>query len=174
MLKQRSYILPLILLLTCSQLAFAQNAQEPKSRETLIREWVANLESDDIHVAARAARELGYLRATESVPALLRVLQSSRHLSLSEHLMAKDNSVSEWVLTDVRVEIVNAMGRIGAKRAVRVLKKYLKEPPKNSEVYPGAVAYALFQINGKSYKYRDRDGRVRLFQPPAGMNTPAN
>ena len=175
MLEKCSYILLLILLLIFSRPAFAQESQEPKSREVLVKESIANLDSSDIHVAAQAARYLGMFRAAEGVPAMLRVLQSPRFLSLSEHQMAADkNSVSEWVLTDVRHEIVIALGLIGDRRAVPVLKKYLKKPPKHSEVFPGNVAWALYQITGKSYKYRDRDGKMKLFQPSDGTNAPTN
>jgi hypothetical protein len=63
----------LIVLLALSQLAFAQGSQEPKGRDLLIKESIANLDADNIHVAAQAARNLGYLHATEGVPAMLRV-----------------------------------------------------------------------------------------------------
>ncbi len=159
------YIFLLILLLTFSQPAVAQESQEPKNRDVLVKESIANLDSNDIHIAAQAANYLGSLRAREGVPAMLRVLQSSRFLSTSEHIMAKDkNSMSYWVVTDVKGEIINSLGLIGDKRAVPVLKKYLKKPPKNSAVFTQNVAYALYQITGKSYKYKDRDGIVKVFQ----------
>jgi HEAT repeat protein len=157
----------LVGLLALSQLAIAQGFQEPKSRDLLIKESIANLDSDDIHVAAQAARNLGYARAMEGVPAMLRLLQSSRLLSRWEHIMPKDkNGMSEYVITDVKAEIINLLGLIGDWRAVPVLKKYLKIQPKNSVVFTGNVAYALFQITGKSYKYKDRDGKMKLFQKP--------
>src|SRR5688500_13303418 len=93
----------LVFLLTFSQLAIARGFQGSKSRDDLVKDSIANLDSDDIHVAAQAAIDLGLLRASEGVPAMLRVLQSSRLLSSSEHIIAKDkNGMSEWVLTDVR------------------------------------------------------------------------
>jgi hypothetical protein len=175
MLEKCSHALLLILLLTFPPPAFAQGAGGEKSRDVLVREFIAELDSNDIHVAARAARELGYRRAAEGVPAMLRVLQSSRFLSLSEHQMAADkNSVSEWVVTDVRYEIVTALGLIGDRRAVPVLKKYLKEPPENSAVYTGSVAWALYQITGRSYKYKDRDGQMKLFRPSGSIAAPSN
>lgn len=165
----------IILFFTASPFASAQEYQEPKSREVSIKDLIANLNSTDVHVAAQAARELGYLRAKEGVPTLLRVLQSSRVLSLSDHIIAKDkNSVSEWVLTDVKAEIIVALGNIGDKRAVPVLKKYLKKSPKNSEVFAGNVAWALYQITGKSYKYKDRDGTMKLFQKSVSLNPTSN
>ncbi len=169
------YIFLLILLLAFSQLAFAQESQEPKSRDVLVKESIANLDSADIHVAAQAAIYLGIFRATESVPALLRVLQSSRFLATSEHIMPKDkNGMSEWVVTDVKAAIINSLGLIGDKRAVPVLKKYLKKPPKGMAVFTENVAYALYQITGKSYKYKDRDGKMKLFHKPVGINAPSN
>jgi HEAT repeat protein len=157
----------LIVMLALSQLGLAQGSQEPKSRDLLIKESIANLDSDNIYVAAQAARDLGYARAVEAVPAMLRVLQSSRLLSRWEHIMPKDkDGMSEYVITDVKGEIINSLGLIGDWRAVPVLKKYLKKPPKNSVVFTGNVAYALDRITGKSYKYKDRDGKMKLFQKP--------
>jgi hypothetical protein len=164
----------LVGLLALSQLAFAPASQEPKSRDLLIKESIANLESNDIHVAAQAARDLGYSQATEGVPALLRVLQSSRYLSRWEHMPKDKDGMSLYVITDVKGEIINSLGLIGDKRAVPVLKKYLKKPPKYSFVFTGNVAYALYQITGKSYKYKDRDGKMKLFQKPVNMNAPSN
>src|SRR6266542_1066478 len=83
------YTFLLMILLAFSQLALAQESQQPKSRDVLVKESIANLDSNDIHVAAQAAIDLGYLRATEAVPAMLRVLKSSRLLSTTEH-MPKD------------------------------------------------------------------------------------
>lgn len=83
----------LILLFAVSQFASAQEYQEPKSREVLIKDSIANLNSTNIPLAAQAARELGYLRANEGIPSLIRVLQSSRFLSLTEHIIAKDKIV---------------------------------------------------------------------------------
>lgn len=156
----------LILLLTLSQLALAQESQEPKSRDVLVKESIANLDSNDIHVAAQAAIYLGMYRATESVPTLLRVLQSSRALSRWEHIIGEGkNSMSEYVTTDVRAAIINSLGLIGDKRAVPVLKKYLKKPLKNSEVFTGNVAHALYQITGQTYEYKDYDGVQKLYVP---------
>lgn len=156
----------LVLLLTFSQLASARGFQGSKTRDVLVKESIANLDSNDIHVAAQAAIDLGLLRATEGVPTMLRVLQSSRLLLTTEHIIAKDkNSLSEWVLTDVRGAIITALGLIGDKRAVPVLKKYLKKPLKNSEVFTGNVAHALYQITGKSYQYKDYDGEQKLYVP---------
>jgi hypothetical protein len=153
----------LILLLTCSQLVFAQESQESKSRDLLVKESIAKLDSNDIHVAAQAAADLGGYRATEAVPAMLRVLQSSRLLSTSEHIVAKEkNSMSLWVSTDVRAAIINSLGLIGDKRAVPVLRKYLRN---NSEVFSGNVAHALYQITGESYEYKDYDGVKKLYVP---------
>jgi hypothetical protein len=166
MLGKYLYNSLLVLSLTFSQLAFARGFQESKSRDALVKESIANLESDDIHVAAQAAIDLGRLRATEGVAAMLRVLQSSLLLSISEHIMAKDkNGMSQWVLTDVRAAIVNSLGLIGDKRAVPVLKKYLKKPLKNREVFTENVAHALYLITGKSYEYRDYDGEQKLYVP---------
>ncbi len=166
MLEKYSYNLLLILLFTLSQLAFAQETQAPKSRDVIVKESIANLDSNDLHVAAQAAINLGLHRATEAVPAMLRVLKSSRSLSTSEHIMAKDkNSMSEWVLTDVRAAIITALGLIGDKRAVPVLRKYLKKPLTNREVYTGNVAYALYQITGKSYEYKTYEGEQKLYVP---------
>lgn len=81
--------------------------------------------------------------------------------------------MSEWVITDVKAEIIVALGLIGDKRAVPVLKKYLKKPPKNSGVFTDNVAWALYQITGKSYKYKDRDGTMKLFQKPVSFNAPS-
>jgi PBS lyase HEAT-like repeat-containing protein len=160
----------LVLLLTFSPLAFARSFQESKSRDVLVKESIANLDSDDIHVAAQAAINLGLLRATEGVPAMLRVLQSSRLLSSSEHIIAKDkNGRSEWVLTDVRAGIITALGLIGDKRAVPVLKKYLKKPLSNDVVFTGTVAHALYQLTGKSYEYKTFEGEQKLYVPSPQM-----
>lgn len=84
------------------------------------------------------------------------------------------NGMSYWLLTDVKGEIINSLGSIGDKRAGRVLEKYLKKPPTNSAVPTENVAHALFQITGKSYKYKDRDGKMKLFQKPVSLNAPSN
>ena len=156
----------LILLVVFSQLAFAQESQASKSRELLVKKSIANLDSDDIHVAAQAAIDLGYLQATEAVPAMLRVLQSSRLLSTTEHTIAQDtNSSSLWVTTDVRAGIITSLGLIGDPRAVPVLKSYLKKPLTNREVFTGNVAHALYQITGKSFEYKDYDGVQKVYVP---------
>lgn len=170
MLEKYLYNFLLILLLSFSQLAFAQEPQEPKSRDVLVKESIANLDSNDIHVAAQAAIYLGMFQATEAVPVMLRVLQSSRLLSTSEHIMGKDkNSMSYWLRTDVRDAIINSLGQIGDKRAVPVLKKYLKKPLTNSEVFTGNVAHALYRITGKSYEYKNYEGEQKLYVPSPMM-----
>ena len=166
MLAKYSYNFLLILLLAFSQLAPAKGFQEPKSRDVLVRESIAKLDSDDLHVAAQAATDLGALRATEAVPTLLRVLKSSRLLQTTEHVISKDkSSLSFWVSTDVRAAIINSLGLIGDKRAVPALEKYLKRPLKNRDVFTGTVAGALYQITGKSYVYKDFDGVEKLYEP---------
>lgn len=156
----------LVLLLTLPPVAFAQETQAPKTREVLVKESIANLDSNDLHVAAQAARDLGYQQATEAVPALLRVVQSRRLLWTSEHVMAKEkNGSSMWVVTDARGEIIDSLGMIGDQRAVPVLKKYLRKPLKNDEVYTGNVAHALYRITGKSYEYKDFEGQQKLYVP---------
>ncbi len=82
--------------------------------------------------------------------------------------MGKDKtSSSEWVLTDVKGEIITSLGIIGDERAVPVLKKYLQNPPKNSAVFfTTNVAHALYLITGKSYEYKNEDGKRRLYVPP--------
>lgn len=127
-LEKYCYRLLLILLVTFSQLAFAQVSQDTKSRDVLVKESIANLDSNDIHIAAQAAMYLGYYRATEAVPALLRVLQSPRFLATSEHIMPKDkNGMSYWTSTSVKNAIVTSLGLIGDNRAVPVLKKVFEE-----------------------------------------------
>ena len=169
MLKQRSFSFLPILLLSVSQLAFAQELQEARSREVLVKESIANLDSEDIKVAAEAARLLGMYRATEAVPRMLRVLQSSRRLKKIEHVTGKgEQTLSSWVTIDVRDAIVTSLGLIGDKRAVRVLEKYLKMPFSNDEVFTGNVAQALYLITGKSYEYKDYDGAHKLFEPAPG------
>ena len=166
MYKRHLFKTILFVLLALSQFAFAKEFQEPKSRDLLIKESIANLDSDDLNIAAQAARDLGYARAIEGVPAMLRVLQSSRLLSRWEHTPKDQYGMSLYVITDVKGEIINSLALIGDRRAVPVLKKYLKKPPKYSFVFPGNVADALYQITGKSYKYKDRDGKMKLFQKP--------
>ena len=169
MLKQHSFSFLLILLLSHAQLAFAQELQEARSREVLVKESIANLDSEDIKVAADAARRLGMYRATEAVPKMLRVLQSSRRLRKIEQVTGKgEQTVSWWVAIDVRDAIVTSLGLIGDKRAVRVLEKYLKMPLRNDEVFTGNVAQALYLITGKSYEYKDYDGEHKLYEPAPG------
>lgn len=166
-----SQLLALILLLAFSQPAPAQEAWQPKDRDVLVKKYLADLDSTDIHVAAQAARFLGYLRATEAVPAMLRVLRSPRRLSRVEVTEPTPTyNVREWVETSVRAELVNALGSIGDRRAVPALKGYLKRSAADTEVFGGNAAYALYQITGKSYKYRDHDGKMKLFQPSAPSN----
>jgi hypothetical protein len=57
------------------------------------------------------------------------------------------------------------LGLIGDKRAVPVLKKYLKRPLSNDEVFTGNVAHALYLITGKLYEYKDYDGVQKFYQP---------
>jgi hypothetical protein len=159
------YTFFLILLLTFSQLALAQESQAPKSRELLVKEAIANLDSEDIHVAQQAAIDLGYLRATEAVPVMLRVLKSSRVLSIVEHMPPDKYGMSLWVATDVRGAIITSLGLIGDPRAVPALKRYLKKPLTNRQVFTGNVAYALYQITGKSFEYLTFEGAQELFVP---------
>lgn len=164
----RSYSLSflLILLLASSAGAFSQQVQESKSRDVLVQEAIEKLDSSDIRVAAQAATHLGQYRATEAVPKLLQVLQSSRLLQTTEHIVAKDkSSLSEWVSTNVKAEIVTALGLIGDKRAVPVLREYLKRPLSNEDVFTGNVAHALYLITGKSYLYKDYEGVEKLYKP---------
>jgi hypothetical protein len=82
--------------------------------------------------------------------------------------MAKDEKgLSYWVSINVRAEIVTSLGLIGDQRAVPVLKKYLKRPLSNNEVFTGNVAHALYLITGKTYLYKDYDGVEKLYQPSA-------
>ena len=167
MLKKYSLSFFMILLVATPQHAFAQEFQEP-NRDALVKEAIANLDSNDIKVAAQAAIHLGMYKATEAVPKLLQVLQSSRLLRKTEHVMAKDEKgLSYWVNTNVRAEIVTSLGLIGDQRAVPVLKKYLKRPLSNNEVFTGNVAQALYLITGKTYVYKDYDGVQKLYQPSA-------
>lgn len=166
MRRKYSFSCFLILLLAFSAVAFAQEFQKAKSRDVLVQEAIANLDSNDIKVAAQAATHLGKYKATEAVPKLLQVLQSSRLLQTSEHVIAKDkNGLSHWVSTDVRAEIVTSLGLIGDKRAVPILKKYLKRPLSNDDVFTGNVAHALYLITGKSHVYKDYDGVEILYKP---------
>ena len=166
MIRKYSFSCFLILLLASSAVAFSREFQEAKSRDVLVQEAIANLDSNDIKVAAQATMHLGVYKATEAVPKLLQLLQSSRLLRTTEHVVAKDkNSLSEWVSTNVKAEIVTSLGLIGDKRAVPVLKKYLKRPLSNEEVFTGNVAHALYLITGKSYLYKDYDGVEKLYKP---------
>jgi len=166
MLAKTSLKFSLILLLVVPQLALARPSQEPKSRDVLIKESLAKLDSNDLKVAYQGAYDLGQLRATEAVPRMLQVLQSSRLLQTSEHVVSKDKlNLSFWVKTDVRAAIINSLASIGDKRAVPVLKKYLKKPLVNRDVFTGSVADALYQITGKAFEYRDYDGVVKRYVP---------
>ena len=49
-----------------------------------------------------------------------------------------------------------------------MLEKYLKMPLSNDEVFTGSVAQALYLITGKSYEYKDYDGKHKLFEPAPG------
>ena len=59
MLRSYSFSFLLILLLASSAVAFSQQFQEAKSRDLLVQEAIANLDSNDIKVAAQAAMHLG-------------------------------------------------------------------------------------------------------------------
>ena len=156
----------LILMLSLTQLAFAQGFQDVKSREVLVKKSIADLDSEDIKVAAEAATLLGLYNATEAVPRMLQVLQSSRPLRKIEHVMQKgETNLISWVSIDVRASIVTSLGVIGDKRAVPVLKTYLKRPLSNDPVFTGNVAHALYLITGKSYEYKDYDGVQKLYVP---------
>ena len=159
----------MLVFLASPPFAFAQEFQVPKSRDVLIKESIANLDSNDIRVAAEAAMHLGVYRATEAIPKLLQVLQSSRLLRKTEHVSAnnKGRSLSAWVSTDVRAQIVTSLGLIGDKRAVPVLKKYLKRLRKE-EVFTGNVAHALYLITGESSVYKDYDGLEKPESPYRG------
>jgi hypothetical protein len=165
MLQKYLYKCLPILLLTFSQLGIAQESQKPKTRDVLIKESIANLDSNDIHVAAQAAIDLGLYRATEAVPAMLRVLRSPRLLSTTEHMPKDKNGTSLWVTSDVRAAIITALGLIGDQRAVPVLKKYLQKPLTNREVFTGNVAHALYQITGKSFEYESYEGVPDFYAP---------
>src|SRR4029079_11015162 len=153
----------LIQLLSLSQLAFAQGFQDVESPQVLVKKSIADLDSEDIRVAAEAARRLGVYNATEAVPKMLQVLQSSRPLRKIEHVTEK--GLTLWVSIDVKAAIVTSLGLIGDKRAVPVLETYLKRPLSNDEVFTGNVAHALYLITGKSYEYKDYDGVQKLYEP---------
>ena len=164
--RQFSITFLLTLMLSLSQLAFAQGFQDVKGREVLVKKSIADLDSEDIKVAAEAATLLGLYNATEAVPKMLQVLQSSRPLRRIEHVMQKsETSLSSWVSIDVRASIVTSLGLIGDKRAVPALKTYLKRPLSNDVVFTGNVAHALYLITGKSYEYKDYDGVQKLYVP---------
>lgn len=165
MFERHLYYSLLVVLLTFAQLPPAPGFQQPKSRDALVKESIAKLDSSDIHVAAQAATDLGLLRATEAVPAMLRVLRSSRFLSTTEDSLKGKNGMSIWVTTDVRAAIITSLGLIADPRAVPVLKMYLKKPLTNREVFTGNVAHALYQITGKSFEYKDYDGVQKLYEP---------
>jgi len=168
-----SYLL--IFFLAFPQPAFAQGSKAAKSRDVLVKESIANLDSDNVHVADQAARYLGIFKAAESVPALLRVLKSSRLLSTSEHVLIDEKlKWYEWQATNVRETIVYALGEIGDKRAVPALKRYLMKSFKDRQISTKNVAYALYLNTGRLYKYKDRDGKLKLFQKPVTLNTPSN
>ena len=96
---------------------------------------------------------------------MIRVIESDRFLSTSEHIIRNDKT-SEWVATDVKSDAINSLGVIGDMRAVPVLKKYLKKPPPKSYVPSANVAYALYQITGKLFKYKDRSGNIKRLEKP--------
>src|SRR4051794_16969731 len=88
----------LTLILSVSQFAFAQGFQDVESREVLVKKSIADLDSEDINVAAEAARLLGLYNATEAVPRMLQVLQSSRPLRKIEYVTQRaETSLSSWV-----------------------------------------------------------------------------
>ena len=156
----------LTLMLSFSQLAFAQGFQDVKSREVLVKKSIADLDSEDIKVAAEAANLLGLYNATEAVPKMLQVLQSSRPLRKIENVVQKGAiNLTLWLSIDVRANIVTSLGLIGDKRAVPVLESYLKRPLSNDKVFTGNVAHALYLITGKSYEYKDYDGVQKLYEP---------
>ena len=164
-MRRLLYSLSLLALIAFPQSMYAQKEQPSRGRDRKVQELIGKLESTELHIANQAAYDLGQMRAKEAVPALLRVLRSSRFLSESRHLIAADGS-SEWVLTDVRATIVNSLGQIGDLRAVPILKKYLRKPPKTfKDVYAGTVAHALYMLTGKSYEYTDFDGKRKLYAP---------
>ncbi|HXD32982.1 MAG TPA: hypothetical protein VN643_17795 [Pyrinomonadaceae bacterium] len=170
--KNRSFLLPsLCLVMALASLHFcpvalAQEPEEGKSREEIVKESIANIDSTDIRIATQAALYLGIYKATEGVPAMLRVLQSSRYLTLNEHIRSKDrNGMSIWITMDVRAAIVESLGSIGDRRAVPVLEKYLKKPPKNAHLVAQNVVHALYRITGKSYRYKDLEGKQKLYEP---------
>ena len=163
MLQKYLFSFLFILLLSLSQLAFAQDVT---SREAFVKKLIADLDSEDIKVAAEAASRLGVYGATDAVPRMLQVLKSSRPLRKIEHVMGKgEPTLSSWVSIDVKANIVTSLGQIGDKRAVPVLETYLKSPLSNDEVFTGNVAHALYLITGKSYEYKDYDGVQRLYEP---------
>lgn len=166
MLQKYLFSFLLILLLSLSQFAFAQEVQDVKSREALVKKSIADLDSEDIKVAAEAASRLGVYGATDAVPKMLQVLKSSRLLRKIEHIRGTgEPTLSSWVSIDVRANIVTSLGLIGDKRAVPVLETYLKRPLSNDEVFTGNVAHALYLTTGKSYEYKDYDGVHRLYEP---------
>lgn len=159
--------LALLAILVAHQPAFTQGQETEKGRYALVKELIRKLDSTDLHTANQAAYDLGQMRAKESVPALLKVLQSSRFLSESRHILATDkNRVSEWVLTDVKATIINSLGEIGDHRAIRPLEQLLDKSFKISKgAYGPWVAHALYLITAKSYEYTDFDGRRKRYAP---------
>jgi HEAT repeat protein len=56
--------------LAAAPMLAARDQEAVTSRPAQIEELIGRLRSDDLHVADQAARDLGYLKATEAVPAL--------------------------------------------------------------------------------------------------------
>ena len=144
----------------------------PKTRDEAVRESLININSKDLAVASQAARYFGIFEAKEGVLPMLKVLKQKSFLARSEHhVSTRPSGISEWVFVSVKEDIIAALGAIRDPRAVRVLEKLVrkKRPIDTGPSFNQNVAWALFRITGRLYKYRDTDGSIKTFRPESSV-----
>jgi HEAT repeat protein len=160
-------------------------AKEPKrGTETSILSLIQDLDSEDDLVKADAIRELGNLKAKESVPKIINALQDGNRIIRADAADAlgkigDKRAVSHLIerLKDedwcVKAQAADALGKIGDKRAVSYLIERLKDKKENWSIQRRA-AQALANIGDpKAFQplidaliYECKVERENLYPPP--------
>jgi len=157
-----------LLVVGWGSLCYADQALSDK--EQTIDSYIEQLNDEDLLVVMRAVNELGRLKDRRAIPALTKLLESDRDLvSMMHHKsMTDDKGLELWdyIVVNVRDDIMRAMVAIGDLSVVPTLEQFLV-PPKNALMNnPVNAAVYLYRLTGKAYEYEDLEGKTHTFKWP--------